>query len=79
MTVFSCISDSCFVAITSFYLFLCVANDCNQVAFELKDRLRSLSASSCEYSSCVSDERTGLVEVAPWIDGLLSFLSDCVH
>jgi hypothetical protein len=41
---------------------------CNQTAQELNLRLEALSG-DCLYPLGVSDERTGLTEVEPWIDG----------
>lgn len=45
------------------------AKDCNQVAQELDARLAALGGNRC-YELGMSDERTGLQEVEPWIDGL---------
>jgi NADPH-ferrihemoprotein reductase len=44
------------------------AKDCNQTAQELDVRLEALSGDRL-YELGVSDERTGLTEVEPWIDG----------
>jgi NADPH-ferrihemoprotein reductase len=44
------------------------AKDCNQVAQELDVRLEALGGDR-HYALGVSDERTGLTEVEPWIDG----------
>ena len=49
------------------------ANDCNQVAQELDIRLKALQATSI-YDLGLSDERTGMTEVEPWILGLLKLL-----
>jgi NADPH-ferrihemoprotein reductase len=49
------------------------AKDCNQVAQQLDARLEALSGQR-RYSLGVSDERTGLTEVEPWIDGLWASL-----
>eukprot|EP00591_Stephanopyxis_turris_P003580 CAMPEP_0195521900 /NCGR_PEP_ID=MMETSP0794_2-20130614/19623_1 /TAXON_ID=515487 /ORGANISM="Stephanopyxis turris, Strain CCMP 815" /LENGTH=167 /DNA_ID=CAMNT_0040651543 /DNA_START=59 /DNA_END=562 /DNA_ORIENTATION=+ len=45
------------------------AEDCNQVAQELDGRLEALGGKRF-YDLAVSDERTGLKEVEPWINGL---------
>lgn len=47
------------------------AKDCNQVAQELDERLEALGGSRLVEMG-MSDERTGMEEVEPWIDGLLS-------
>jgi NADPH-ferrihemoprotein reductase len=49
------------------------ANDCNQVAKALDLRLEALGGSR-HYALGLSDERTGLEEVEPWIDGLWASL-----
>ena len=49
------------------------ANDCNQVAQELDKRLKALQATSI-YDLGLSDERTGMTEVEPWILGLFKLL-----
>lgn len=49
------------------------ARDCNQVAREFDSRLESLGGVRfCELG--MADERTGLTEVKPWIDGLVARL-----
>lgn len=45
------------------------AQDCNQVAQQLDSRLEALSGKRF-YKLGLADERTGLQEVEPWIDGL---------
>uniref|UniRef100_A0A7S2HJ27 Flavodoxin-like domain-containing protein n=1 Tax=Helicotheca tamesis TaxID=374047 RepID=A0A7S2HJ27_9STRA len=45
------------------------AKDCNQVAMEFDARLAALSGQRF-YELGMADERTGLQEVEPWIDGL---------
>jgi hypothetical protein len=49
------------------------AKDCNQVAQELDMRLEVLGGDR-HYALGVSDERTGLTEVEPWIDGFWNSL-----
>jgi sulfite reductase alpha subunit-like flavoprotein len=49
------------------------AADCNQCAQELDARLLALGATR-HYELGLADERTGLQEVEPWIDGLWSSL-----
>jgi hypothetical protein len=49
------------------------ANDCNQVAQALDLRLEALG-SRRHYALGLSDEREGLEEVEPWIDGLWASL-----
>jgi NADPH-ferrihemoprotein reductase len=49
------------------------AKDCNQVAQELDMRLCSLGGGR-HFSLGLSDERTGMEEVEPWIDGFWSSL-----
>jgi hypothetical protein len=45
------------------------AKDCNQAAQELDSRLQAIGGCR-HYPLGMSDERTGLEEVEPWIDGL---------
>ena len=49
------------------------AKDCNQVAQQLDSRLEALSGKRF-YELGLADERTGLQEVEPWIDGLWTAL-----
>jgi sulfite reductase alpha subunit-like flavoprotein len=49
------------------------AQDCNQVAQQLDSRLEALSGKRF-YKLGLADERTGLQEVEPWIDGLWTAL-----
>jgi NADPH-ferrihemoprotein reductase len=51
------------------------AKDCNQVAQELDARLQVLGGGSAHYPLGMSDERTGLEEVEPWIDGFWKSLA----
>ena len=51
------------------------AKDCNQVAQELDKRLEQLGGSRY-YELGQADERSELVEVEPWIQGLLAKLSE---
>jgi hypothetical protein len=44
------------------------AKDCNQVAQEIDLRLQNLGGRR-HYPLGMSDERTGMEEVEPWIDG----------
>jgi NADPH-ferrihemoprotein reductase len=44
------------------------AKDCNQVAQELDARLQALGGRR-HFELGLSDERTGMEEVEPWIDG----------
>ena len=51
------------------------AKDCNQVAQALDKRLEALGAHRfCDRGEC--DERTGLLEVEPWIDMLLAKIKE---
>lgn len=50
------------------------AKDCNQVAQELDSRLAALGGKRF-YELGLADERTGLQEVEPWIDGLWASLA----
>lgn len=50
------------------------AKDCNQVAQQLDSRLNSLGGTRF-YQLGLADERSGLQEVEPWIDGLWESLS----
>jgi len=55
------------------------AKDCNQVAQELDKRLEQLGGSRF-YNLGQADERSELVEVEPWIQGLLAkFWADDTH
>jgi len=49
------------------------AKDCNQVAQVLDGRLEALGGVRF-YERGEADERTGLTEVDPWIDGLIAKL-----
>ena len=52
------------------------AKDCNQVAETLDKRLEALGGTRyCERGEC--DERTGLLEVEPWIDMLVQKIKCC--
>ena len=51
------------------------AVDCNQSAQELDSRLQALGA-SCYHELGISDERTGLSEVEPWINSFWSKISN---
>ena len=52
------------------------AKDCNQVAEALDKRLEILGGTRyCERGEC--DERTGLLEVEPWIDMLVQKIKCC--
>lgn len=53
------------------------AKDCNQVAQALDGRLESLGGVRF-YDRGECDERTGLMEVEPWIDGLVVKVKDCL-
>jgi len=50
------------------------AKDCNQVAQQLDARLEYLGATRF-HSLGMADERTGMTEVEPWIEGLCNALS----
>mmetsp|Transcript_47235 Transcript_47235/g.100473 ORF Transcript_47235/g.100473 Transcript_47235/m.100473 type:complete len:181 (-) Transcript_47235:205-747(-) len=51
------------------------AKDCNQVAQALDSRLKALGGTRfCDRGEC--DERTGLMEVEPWIQMLVSKIKD---
>jgi sulfite reductase alpha subunit-like flavoprotein len=53
------------------------AKDCNQVAQMLDARLEKLGGYRfCERGEC--DERTGLLEVDPWIDVLVGKIKECL-
>jgi len=49
------------------------AKDCNQVAQDLDARLEALGGRRF-YELGLADERTGLKEVEPWIEGLWAAL-----
>ena len=51
------------------------AKDCNQVAQALDARLEALGGTRY-YDRGEADERTGLTEIEPWIDGLVSKLKE---
>ena len=48
------------------------AKDCNQVAQALDGRLGEGLGGTRFYERGEADERTGLVEVDPWIDGIVA-------
>ena len=50
------------------------SKDCNQVAQEFAARLAALGG-KCHYLTGLADERSGLTDVEPWIDGLWTSLS----
>ena len=50
------------------------AKDCNQVAQHLDSRLQALGGSRY-YPLGLADERSGLTEVEPWVEGLVASLT----
>ncbi len=53
------------------------ASDCNQVAQALDARLQALGGERfCQRGEC--DERTGLLEVEPWIDMMIEKIKECL-
>ena len=53
------------------------AGDCNQVAQALDARLQALGGERfCQRGEC--DERTGLLEVEPWIDMMIEKIKECL-